>query len=724
MAHKKARERKRQTKLSFSPAAKSSPATRSSLATTMGNSPSRPNLTPARPVRRAPVRASEIIATDSSSEDELAAETEGGMRLGMPVKSVPHGIFDGSGVNPASSINSEDEDEPQAKTKPASRKRRRATTTSGSEEEEEEEEATITVIPTKRQRRFAVEIEIPDEEEKPKHRVKRRGNRRERTPDGDDDELRTLARSTKRRNPRRPSPAPSVEEVEEQSPPRSTRRSTARKAHIPDDHDDELRTPARSITLRQPRRPSPFPLVEEVEKQSPPRSTRRRIIRRRPRSDEGSEEQSSPEPNRRRSREDSASNQEDRDDDNGGGNDEDDEEHDELKEDLAFLRSSPLPDRGRLRSTHDKPKNKRQQALEALKRKRAGTNEPSSSTTPGRRKPVIVVTDSESELDVIKEEEGSELAIPNDDIEEEEEEEEGEEDRDANALDMFQEDHEDEQFIDDDVNATLGEPADTNDLDEMRLAFSLSRAKTKDLFKYAVEWMVMKKIHPGFDSTNHVYTLTFRKLDDEVKGLAGSKYTSAAWTPDFTRAVRARPNIMINPVSAGIKAYMSAHCEACNRSNHTASAEVTFEGQPYDPETLEPIDPDSDSDSDSDESLVEGEKPCYNINHERILPESHRFPLGSTCEANAQVAHTLYHWRYHLYEWVKMYLDREGHLDAEKIVKRDKWSDRKREKAARKIVDDMEENGQIANLHRLYKDQVKAALEMDNMYKGAHGRYA
>ena len=96
-------------------------------------------------------------------------------------------------------------------------------------------------------------------------------------------------------------------------------------------------------------------------------------------------------------------------------------EQDDLKKDLSFLKSSPLPDRGRLRSTQEKPMNERQKALEALKKKRAGTDAPTSSATPSRRRTVIVESESESELDIIEEEtkvesESSDL----DDIEDEE----------------------------------------------------------------------------------------------------------------------------------------------------------------------------------------------------------------------------------------------------------------------------------------------------------------
>ncbi|CAG5181048.1 uncharacterized protein ALTATR162_LOCUS9567 [Alternaria atra] len=735
MAPKKPRDRKRQTKINFSPAPKSSPATKSSAATTMGTSPSRPNLTAMRPTK-APSRASKKNKQDFWGEDELAAGIKRGKGLGKLIGSTAHGMFDSSSSDSAGSTapeedeppklvesqmrrraatysesgseDEEDEEDEVPVEEPKSRKRRRATTPS----ESGDEELTVTVIPRKRQRRVKIES---DSSEKPKKEKKK-------------DKKDSKRRKTKESTP---------EKEETQPVPRSSRRGAVKKATTPDedDEEDEPLTPAPRSRRKTTRRKSPSAEEEEKE-QSPPRSTRRRLKRRKSPSEDEEEPSATPEPAKRRSRGDAVSNGEDLDEADGSANEqEDNEEQDELKEELAFLRSSPLPDRGRLRSTQDKPKNKRQEALEALKRRRAGTtgtNEPSSSVTPGRKRAVVVDSDSESELEVIKEEPDSDLEIlGQDDIEDDEQEES---DRDANALDMFQEDQEDEQFIDDDPDNMIGEPSVNDDLDEMRLAFSLSRAKTRDLFKHAVEWMVMKKIHPGFDSNKNVYTLTFRKLDDEVKGLAGSKYTSSAWTADFTRAIRARPDLMINELSAAERAVMSPHCEACNRSNHTASFELLLQGQPYHPETLEPLANASDSsDSDSDDSdssglssdsetALNGEKPTYNYQKDRIPPESHRFPLGSTCKANAQVAHTLYHWRYNLYQWVKDYLKAEGHLTAEKLVKRDGRSDRKRAKEARKIVDAMEADGQIRSLYHSYKTQLQAAVEADNDYANGWGR--
>ncbi|KAF2646089.1 hypothetical protein P280DRAFT_464352 [Massarina eburnea CBS 473.64] len=406
--------------------------------------------------------------------------------------------------------------------------------------------------------------------------------------------------------------------------------------------------------------------------------------------------------------------------------DEEVDESSELKEELAFLQSSPPKDRGRLRSTNmKKPRSDREKALEALKKRRAG-NEP-SAVTPGRKKPVIIDTDtdSDSELEIVKEEEPDEVSDEDDDGDEDD-------DDDTNVHDVFHETNEDENFIDDEEEGVIGAP-DDDDAPTIPLAFTkFGIAKPRDLFKYAISWMVQKKINPAFSSTSEIYTIAFRKLDDEVNGLASSKYTSSVWTSDFTRAIKARPDFLANEISAGRTAIMDAHCEACNRKNHTATWEISLTGQPYHKETLEPLSSESSSDSDSDassslssrasETSLNGEPPAYDALGERIPPESKSFTLGSTCKANAQVAHTLYHWRYHLNSWVVDYLVREGHCTEKKVVKRDGWSVRKREKYAKKIVDEMERTGEIKTLHKLYKDQVNFAFETKNEYKRGWGR--
>jgi hypothetical protein len=336
--------------------------------------------------------------------------------------------------------------------------------------------------------------------------------------------------------------------------------------------------------------------------------------------------------------------------------------------------------------------------------------------------------DPDSDLEIIKEQQESE-----DESKDEDEDEELDEDTQGNTqMDIFQENADDEGFIDDNPDDLIGEPVD---LASLPIEFShLSRAKPRELFKYAVEWMVMKKINPSFASDDEIYELTFRKLNDEVNGLANSKFSSSVWTPDFTRALRARPDIMIMDIPLQIRSISMPHCEACNRKTHPATFNITFGGRPYHKESLEPLGGDSESESDtssesetsissSDSSRnTDGERLTRDAQGEIIPPESRIFTVGSTCKANAQVAHTLYHWRHHLNSWIIDYLVRKGHCAPEKLVERDGWSQRKREKAARKILKQMDKEGEIRKLHRLYKEQVDFALEARNEYTRGWGR--
>ncbi|KAF2995691.1 hypothetical protein E8E13_003241 [Curvularia kusanoi] len=662
MGRKRASAPKRQTKINFSPTTKSSPAkttpTKSMASKSSKKRQSKIDVNNIAP-KGAPKRTLKATLSDDSSEDELQAAERKSMRVGMPLGTKKSSMFDSSDVGVEGDGSSSDSSSEAEK--PAKTKGSKESRKRQRAETSDEDEPTVTVITKKRRR----EVESQDE---------------------DEDELRLPGKRRKAKH-RVVTPEASDDEIVAQ--PQSTRRRLARRPATPEDEDTG----------------------GEKEK-TPPRSTRRRARRRPASSDEDEEEEG------------------DGQEADSGAEGVDDDEQEELKEELAFLQSSPPAERSRLRSTQDKPKNKRQEALEALKRRRAGsTQEPSS--TPARKTRTVVESDSESELEVIKEEPDSdEVGDP-----ESADEDDDDDDREANALDMFQEDEDDTGFIDDDPDAIIGEPDE--DHVQLPMQFSaMSRAKPKELFKYAVEWMVMKKIHPAFNPADEIYELTFRKLGDEVNGLASSKFTSSAWTPDFTKAINARPQLIINEIGGSRRDFLSDHCEACNRKNHPATFELSLTGAPYNPESLEPLDQgssssDSDSDSDSDDSSslsasssahLNGEKPAFDFRGERLPPASKLFTLGSTCKANAQVAHTLHHWRYHLYDWVKGWLQSQGYLTPEKLVKRDKKSDRKREKEARKIVDVMEKKGEVRRLHHLFRDQVRFAVEAQNDFRRGWGR--
>ncbi|GAB7339293.1 hypothetical protein MBLNU457_5946t1 [Dothideomycetes sp. NU457] len=299
-------------------------------------------------------------------------------------------------------------------------------------------------------------------------------------------------------------------------------------------------------------------------------------------------------------------------------------------------------------------------------------------------------------------------------VESEEEEEEQSDDDDitvvaSSSRNMFRPDEDDEGFLEDDDNDTLGVPAG------IPLKFTrYATSSAKDLFRYAVEWMVQKKLNPAFLMNDEIYKLTFDKLDDEVTGLAGSKFISAIWTPEFSLALRARPQIGMQLIDRGSGDYLRDKCDACNRTGHPATWEIQFLGKPYNKTSLEEIatknDDDEDEDSDSDDSSdSDSDGGTHDVEGRQIPPQSKIFYVGKFCKANAETAHALTHWRWHLYDWVVDYLTAKGHNTPEMIVKRDSWSERKRRKRANKIVDAMEVEGKIKELYQDFKSQIKDA---------------
>ena len=122
-------------------------------------------------------------------------------------------------------------------------------------------------------------------------------------------------------------------------------------------------------------------------------------------------------------------------------------------------------------------------------------------------------------------------------------------------------------------------------------------------FKTEIEWMVHNKINPAFDRRDEIYELAHRKLDDEVHGYAGSKFSSSVWKEDFNKALRGRPEFY----RADVPTMLEHKCDACQRSGHPPKHKVTLSGKAYDRETLENIESDDEEDDESDdESSEEG----------------------------------------------------------------------------------------------------------------------
>ncbi|KAI9798266.1 MAG: hypothetical protein M1825_005399 [Sarcosagium campestre] len=263
--------------------------------------------------------------------------------------------------------------------------------------------------------------------------------------------------------------------------------------------------------------------------------------------------------------------------------------------------------------------------------------------------------------------------------------------RQALRADGRQSDNDIDDFIADDDDDTLGAPEAVL----AEIPYELTRhahKKPKEHFKDAIEWMVQKKINPGFARDDPVYLAAFKRLDDEVKGYSSSRFTSTAWRSEFKRALQARPILSQTDFGSGL----DDRCQACNRSNHPPKFEIRFEGSPYDPHTLEDVSDDDGHGSGSSSRSVD--------HHGNALASSDTtWLVGRFCMANAESAHTLEHWRWSLNDWVVDYLSQAGYMGPEQIVERDSWTTKRKSTYANSIVDAMKEDGQIDELYRDYK---------------------
>ena len=355
---------------------------------------------------------------------------------------------------------------------------------------------------------------------------------------------------------------------------------------------------------------------------------------------------------------------------------------DEIQEDVDDLEETEVCNH-RTRATNRTPKKtKVQQQLELLKRRRASQKVANISlgSKGNRSNGRLSRKDSHDQADETSEEasDGSQPLEDNDDpfI------------REGEDLDQY-----DEDFVVNDEDEPLGAP---HDLSEMPFEFTRhAHKKPLEHFKDAVEWMVHNRLNPAFPRNDPIYQVAVDKLDDYVRGLAGSKFMSAAWNADFLNNLKAKPDI----------AYLDApglseqHCAACNKTNHPAKFQLIFSGKPYNRQSLEDI-----SDDEDDEDGTSGQDGAFGYS-ERA------FYVGRTCCANAETAHALYHWRYALNQWVLEWLTRRGHTTAEKIIERERWSTKKRSEYANSVVDGMESSGEMRVLYKEFKENLQAARD-------------
>ncbi|KAI0834991.1 hypothetical protein F5Y06DRAFT_300175 [Hypoxylon sp. FL0890] len=261
-----------------------------------------------------------------------------------------------------------------------------------------------------------------------------------------------------------------------------------------------------------------------------------------------------------------------------------------------------------------------------------------------------------------------------------------------------------DDFIIDDDDAPLGAPANL----DIPLEFTAQAHRPlKHQFPFVIEWLVHNRINPAFERKDPVYANAWRKLDDEVRTLASSKFASSAWKSEFYRALKGRPKMESYEIEGAERG--ADICEACGRSSHPATFKVFFRGHPYYKDTLAEVESDS-SDSNSEDS--DGDESGHESVDSQGLalpPQTKAWHVGVVCCGNAETAHGLIHWKHALKEWVEDQLEQDGWMDAKKLKERERMKARKRRDLANKITDAWREKNIIASLYRDFKNTLEEA---------------
>ncbi|KAH8754005.1 hypothetical protein F5882DRAFT_339084 [Hyaloscypha sp. PMI_1271] len=276
-----------------------------------------------------------------------------------------------------------------------------------------------------------------------------------------------------------------------------------------------------------------------------------------------------------------------------------------------------------------------------------------------------------------------------------------------------------DDFVIEDEEGPLGIPTH---LAEIPLEFTSAAHKPiKEHFRDVVEWMVHNKVNPAFEWKDPVYETAFRKVDQECGGFADSKFVSTQWTAEFTKAIYARPILEIRELNPGegIDVLGEAKCEACNHRKHVPTFSLQLKGKAYNKVTLEEVDKDSDSDEESDDDDSDDSSDAsIDERGATLLSEDKQWFAGRVCKFNAEQAHTLIHWKWHLNDWVVSRLEDEGECTPAKLAERDKMKGKQRHKYANKIVDRWQAEGIIKTLYKDFKSQKDTARELQAQKRG------
>lgn len=276
-------------------------------------------------------------------------------------------------------------------------------------------------------------------------------------------------------------------------------------------------------------------------------------------------------------------------------------------------------------------------------------------------------------------------------------------------------------FVVEDDDGPLGVPQELLDIP---IEFtSRAHRPMKDHFRDAIEWLVKLKIKPDFsDRKAGVYRMAWRKLDDEVQGLAQSKFASSVWRPDFYLALRARPGITAIPLPGG-HAHESETCMACGRSNHPARSVISFHGSAYHKginhdKFLDPVESDTESDS---EGAGANDHESEDEDGHHIPKEDKEWFVGSVCSSNAQTAHMLIHWKRELLTWVVTNLELDNHMRPEDIKKRETMRPKQLDNLVDQIMASWTSGGTLKQLYRSFKKNLDEARNKSTSGKGSRG---
>ncbi|KAI1120399.1 hypothetical protein F5Y10DRAFT_127314 [Nemania abortiva] len=365
-----------------------------------------------------------------------------------------------------------------------------------------------------------------------------------------------------------------------------------------------------------------------------------------------------------------------------------------------------------IKKAHKGHRSEKQKKMELLRRRRAGEKidqlTSSESSSDEQEKRGIYDSDSGDDFEVLKkfdddEEPEQEQPAPRKDKQKGKSNKSTEKGDGGSDLD---------DFVTDDDDAPLGAPV------EIPLEFTSHAHKPlKEQFPFVIEWLVHNRINPAFERKDPVYVNAWRKVDDEVTALALSKFTSAAWKPDFNRALRSRPGL---ESFALVGSGLYETCEACGRSGHPSTFKIIFSGSAYHKDTLMEVESDSDSEEEEDD---DDDTASVDTRGMALPPVTKEWCVGSVCCSNAETAHSLLHWKHALKEWVEERLEDEGWMTGEKLREREKMKAKARRALANSIADNWQEKGVVTALYGDFKKTLEDARNKATTGRGMRGAF-